>query len=85
MNEAEEVPGPKSNPEAPSTSHSNYLLPGNYSKNNDVSTKSDLEYQVDLLKKIKHEKEKVRKSEDKLTYHYGYKVSEPLCFVFQFH
>lgn len=82
MNETEEIPGPKQSSEAPSTSHSNYLLPGNYSENNDVRSKSDLNYQVDLLKRIKHEKERLSNIEDKSAYHYGFRVPNPLFCIF---
>lgn len=75
MNEAEDVPGPKINIETPSTSHTNYLLPGNYNENrNDTEDKNNLDCQLDLLKRIKHEKERLQHTGENLAYHYGFKV-----------
>lgn len=84
MNETEEIPGPKANGEIlPSTSHSNYLMPGNYNESTNAKSKSDLDCQLDLLKRVKHEKERLNKLHDKLAYHYGFKVCTFLvCFRF---
>lgn len=84
MNEAEDVPGPTVDAELPSTSHSNYLLPGNYSENNDTRGKSDVDCQLDLLKRIKHEKQRISNADGKIVYHFGFKVSAFLRVVYFF-
>lgn len=74
MNETEEVFGPKPNGESPSTSHSNYLIPNTYIQDENAKSKNDLDCQVELLKRIKYEKQRLNKEDTKLTYHYGFKV-----------
>lgn len=74
MNDTEDVPGPKIGADLPSSSHSNYLLPGGYNENKDAKNKSELDCQLDLLKRIKHEKEKLGNAENKPTYHFGFRV-----------
>lgn len=74
MNELEEVPGPRTDVELPSTSQSNYLLPGSYNENKDAKNKSEVDCQLDLLKRIKHEKERLNNSDNKPVYHFGFKV-----------
>lgn len=81
MNEAEDVPGPRVDAELPSTSQSNYLLPGSYNENNDARIKSDVDCQLDLLKRIKHEKQRISNADGKVVYHFGFKVSEFLCCI----
>lgn len=76
MNESEEVPGPKTNSDAPSTSTSqlNYLMPGSYGENKETSSKSDLKCQIDLLRRVKNEKLRLSNKETQLAYHNGFKV-----------
>lgn len=85
MNENEDAPGPKMATEPPSASHSNYLLPGSYGDNMETQTKSDVDCQVELLKRVRHEKERTKSAADRPAYHFGYKVRTLLTHYLNFH
>lgn len=82
MNEPDDnTPGPSGMSPAPTTSNlevplqNNYLLPGSYQEEfPEKNTKSNMELQLELLKRIKHEKQREYFLEDQPHLHYGYRV-----------
>lgn len=82
MNDAEDIPGPCISAAGKSgdatSSHSNYLIPGTYHADFKGNPKSDLEYQLDILKRVRNEKEREMAMDDKLFCHIGFRVSQIL-------
>lgn len=75
MNDTEDVPGPGKSGNTAS-SHTNYLIPGTYHTDLKGNQKSDLEYQLDILKRVRNEKEREMTMDDKLFCHIGFRVSK---------
>lgn len=75
MNETEDIPGPSVKPFELKETAPNYLLPGKYREDVECDSNSASNYQLDILKRVKQEKERVSKTDTKPFYHIGFKVT----------
>lgn len=73
MNECEDAPGPSQASKLPDPNTSNYLLSNNYHEDKSEPVKSDVDIQLDLLKKIRLEKMYEESDGYQKFQHYGYK------------